>query len=238
MENRQKSIILLHGWRSSKENWEKIKKNLEKEGFTVMIPDLPGFKEETKLNNSWDLNNYIDWMEDFIKNKKNSGELTEPFFLLGHSFGGRIAIKFAVKHPEKICGLILISSAGIRPKKSLISNFTPFLKKLDFLPGYSIFRKIFYKLILRKTDYLKTEGALKETFKKIIEEDLTSILSQIQNKTLILWGEKDKLTPISDAYLMKAKIKNSKLEIFKGLSHISYLENPEIISKKILDFIK
>jgi len=237
MENRQ-YLIILHGWQGLKERWDKIKEKIEKGGVKVIIPDLPGFIEGTELTQPWDLNNYLVWMENFIEKEKSSGNLIEPFFLLGHSFGGRIAIKFAVKHPQKLKGLILISAAGIKTKEKFISNFTPFLKKFSFLPGYSFFRKLFYKFVIRKTDYLNVEGVMKETFKKVIEEDLAPILPQIRTKTLIIWGEKDKDTPISDGYLMKEKIENARMEILKGIGHIPHLDCPEILAKKILDFIK
>jgi pimeloyl-ACP methyl ester carboxylesterase len=238
MENSQNSIVILHGWYSSKERWQKVKEIIEKEGIKAEIPDLPGFKEETKLNNPWDLDNYLNWAEKFIKGKKNSGELTEPFFLLGHSFGGRIAMKFAIKNPEKIKGLILLSAAGIKPKENSIANSSLIFKRLSFLPGYNLFRKFFYKFILKKTDYIKLEGIMKETFKKVTGEDFSDLLPEIKTKTLILWGEKDNITPLSDAYLMKEKIKNSKLEILKGIGHTPYSENPEILGFKITEFIK
>lgn len=238
MEFSQKSIIILHGWQSSKEKWEKVKEKIEKNNIKVLVPDLPGFKEENQISQPWDLNNYLNWLSNFIEKEKKSGNLKDPIFLLGHSFGGRIAIKFSILHPEKIKGLILVSSAGIKPEKSSISNLTPFLKKLYFLPGYIFFRKIFYKFIIKRTDYLNAKGPMKETFKKIVDEDLFPLLPQIKIETLILWGEKDKTTPLSDAYLMKEKIINSKLEILKGLSHVPYSENPEFLAEKILDFVE
>jgi pimeloyl-ACP methyl ester carboxylesterase len=238
MENNQKSIVVLHGWYSSKERWQKVKEIIEKEGIKAEIPDLPGFKEETKLNNPWNLDGYLGWTEKFIEEKKNSGELAEPFFLLGHSFGGRVAIKFAIKHPEKLKGLILLSAAGIKLPENPVAKYSLIFKKLYFLPGYNLFRKIFYKFILRKTDYIKLEGVMKETFKNTVGEDLSGLLPEIKTKTLILWGEKDNVTTLSDAYLMKEKIKNSKLEILKGIGHTPYSENPAILGFKIAEFIK
>ena len=226
-----KTLIILHGWQSSRGKWEGVKKEIEREEIRVLVPDLPGFRKETKLNRAWNLDNYMDWFKDFSRDK-------EKFFLLGHSFGGRVSIKFAIKYPEKLKGLILVSAAGIKSKKKLISELSPTFKKFSFLPGYSFLRKLFYKFIIRKTDYLYVDGAMKETFKKVIEEDLTPILSRIKVNTLILWGQKDKITPLSDAHLMKEEIRESKLEVLEGLGHTPHLENPDILAKKILDFIK
>lgn len=233
MENAQ--LIILHGWFSSKEKWEKAKNSLEKEKVRVFIPDLPGFKEETKINRPWSLDNYIKWVKDYIEEKINSGEIKEPFFLLGHSFGGRVSINFAIRYPDKVKGLILVSSAGIRNRK--ISRLILF-KKLSFLPGGSFLKKIYYRFIIKRTDYLKADPVMKKTLSRVVEEDLFYVLSRIKVKTLIIWGEKDNTTPIAQGYLMKEKIKDSKLEILENVGHTPYLENPELLAKKISDFIR
>ena len=225
------SIIILHGWGSSKEKWKKVKENLEREGIEVIIPDIPGFLKETELQKPWALQDYLKWFCEFSKDK-------EKFFLLGHSFGGRISIKFAQKFPEKLKGLILVSAAGIKKKKRIISYFVPFLKKFWFLPGYNLLRKLFYKFVIRRSDYFQASNVMKETLKQVIQEDLTADLSQIKIKTLIIWGEKDKITPIKDAFLMKEKIQGSKLEILKKTTHTPYLECPDVLSQKIVNFIK
>ena len=226
-----KTLIILHGWQSSKEKWQKVKENIEDEGIEVVIPDLPGFKPETELPKPWSLDDYVEWLNNFSQGR-------EKFFLLGHSFGGRIAIKFASKYPQKLYGLILVSAAGIKKEKPAISKIAPILRNFSFLPGYNFFRRFFYCYILRKTDYLETSGALKETIKNILEEDLIPFLKEIRVPVLIIWGEKDKITPLSDAYLMRKEIKFSQLEILNGIGHTPHLENPELLAEKIKEFIK
>lgn len=231
------TLIILHGWQSSKEKWQEIKEEIEEQSIRVNVPDLPGFKEDTKLGRPWNLDDYVEWVAELLPKVE---EVAPPtIFLLGHSFGGRMAIKFAVKYPEKLKGLILVSSAGIKHKKNFcLQAVARIFSKFSFLPGYEFLRKVFYHKILGKTDYLKAEGALKETFKKTIEEDLTSLLLKIKVPTLIVWGEKDKITPLSDGYLIKERIESSKLEVLKGIGHTPHLENPELLSQEIINFIK
>lgn len=230
-----KTLIILHGWQSSKERWQEVKENIEPDEIEVLVPDLPGFKPETELKSPWNLDDYVKWLKVFSQGK-------EKFFLLGHSFGGRIAIKFAAKYPEKLQGLILVSAGGIESEKTLkeltILILAPYLKKLSFLPGYRLLREGFYRFILRKTDYIKAKGFLKETFKRVIAEDLTFILEKIKTPSLIIWGEKDKMLPLREGYLMNQKIKNSKLKIFKEIDHNPHTEVPQLLSEKIKEFLQ
>jgi len=203
----------------------------------VFVPDLPGFGKEPPPEKPWAVDDYVNWVNDYDnKNKPNN------FFLLGHSFGGRIAIKFATKYPEKLKGLILVSAAGLESEKSVkeisVSILAPYLSKLAFLPGYNFLREFFYRFVLKKTDYLKAKGTMKETFKKAIGEDLTPLLGTIKIPTLIIWGENDKTLPVTDGYLMNKKIENSRLEIMKGVDHTPQIEAPDLLAQKIIEFIK
>jgi len=240
-----KTLIILHGWQSSKEKWGKVKELLEKEEggskeIEVIAPDLPGFKAETTLERAWDLDDYVVWLEQFVAGR-------EKFFLLGHSFGGRVAIKFAVKHSYRLSGLILVSAAGIKKEPTLIRKLmekgsmlvrkmkfeeTPILKNI-----WGVFKKFFYQFILGKTDYLMASGFLKKTIKNILKEDLSSILEKIEVPTCLIWGEEDKITPLEDAYLMKKKIKLSQLKIMKKVGHTPHLEEPEGLVKLIKEFL-
>ncbi len=231
-KSQEKTILILHGWGSSSQKWQKIGDMLSKKGFSVIIPDFPGFGKNCDPPIPWNVDDYVNWVKEFTNNKK-----LENFFLLGHSFGGRVAIKFTVKYPKKVQKLILVSSAGIKPKTSRL-NFLSVAKKFKNIPGFLVIRKIFYKYILRKTDYLKVKGVMKETFKKIIKEDLIHYFSQIKASTLIIWGDKDKLTPISDAHIINKQIKNSKLEILKNIGHAPHLKCPEKLSEIISKFLK
>ena len=234
----QDTIVILHGWGSSKEKWLVVKEILDSKGIKVIVPDLPGFKKETALTRVWDLDDYVDWFKDFCS------DFDEPFFLLGHSFGGRIAIKFAAQNPEKLKGLILVSSAGIIPKKIFlrvyIGKITKFGKIFSFIPFYKLFRKGFYKYILRRTDYIQAEKLpyLKETFKNIIKEDLRKYFSKIQTQCLIVWGDKDDMTPLPDGKIMAQEIPNSKLKILRDIGHFPYTQNPKLLSEKIIEFIQ
>ena len=228
------AILVLHGWGGSSSSWDKVQKILASKGYTVICPDLPGFGESDIPREAWDVSDYMDLVVKFVKSQE-----LESFFVLGHSFGGRVAIKLAVRHPEKIKALILCGSAGIKPKLSLktkiILKLTKIGKKI-FSPK-SWIKKVFY-FFLRNKDYVKAKGTMKETMKKVLAEDLLPYLSEIRTRTLIVWGEKDKMVPVEKAHIFKEKIAGSILEILPQAGHSPHLKSPEKLSEIIFNFFK
>lgn len=202
---------------------------MEAKGLRVFVPDLSGFGQNPAPSVGWSIDDYVEWVKEYAA--RNS---LDRFFLLGHSFGGGVAAKFAAKYPEKIEKLFLVASAIVRRKtfkKELFKKISVFFPKLSFL------RKIFYKIFFLKSDYLYTTGVMKETYLKIVKEDLLRYLSEISLPAIIIWGDKDDITPLPDAYLIKKEIKNSKLEILPGIGHRVNFEAPEILVQKILENI-
>ena len=232
---RGKPFIILHGWGSGSDRWVLEAEIIAKQGYQVIVPDLPGFAESSKLNRPWTVNDYVKWLEDFTAELK-----IQDFNLLGYSFGGAVAAKMAVKYPQRVQKLFLVASAVIRKKtaqKSASAGFSKFVKLFKFLPYYALFRKAVYKFIIRKSDYVYTEGIMKQTYLNAIEDDVSYKLSFIKTPTVIIWGDKDEAVPVEDAYLINKKIRNSKLVIVEGADHLIHKKLPEVLAEKIIENI-
>jgi len=229
-------VLILHGWGSNSEKWERVIGDLSNNNFKVIVPDLPGFGKSQEPSEVWGVEEYC----SFVKNLVNSLGL-EKFVLLGHSFGGALAVKYASKLPEKIDKLLLVGAACFRrksPRKKLFYVFAKILKVFSFLPSYEKIRKGFYKIVVRRSDYPYTKGIMKDIYLKVIKKDLSEELSQIRIPTLIIWGKKDKIKPLKEAYLIKEKIKDARLAILPEAGHSPYRESPSDFSKTILKFLK
>lgn len=236
-------ILILHGWGSSSKNWIRVKEILASQGYKVFVPDLPGFGENPAPNKPWGVSDYVEWVNTFAEKNNLS-----RFFLLGHSFGGGVAVRFINLFPEKILGLILVAPA-LRREKTIKYYIVLILAKIGNLifsiPVFSFLRPLARKIlyfVVGTRDYYKLElqkiVTMKETFKKIVSEDLLSYLPKIKTPTLIIWGKKDNATPVEIAYLINKDIEGSKLEIIEGGRHALNLEVPEVLAKKILEFLK
>jgi len=232
-------FLILHGWGSNSERWIEVAEQISNlsaqagKGFKVIVPDLPGFGKSDALLIPWDTNKYINWIDQFIKdlNLKN-------FYILGHSFGGALASKIAVKHAQDVKKLFLVSAAVVRKKttkKSFFARIAKVVKIFNFLPYYGIFRKAVYKFIIRKSDYTYVEGIMKKTYLNVIAEDVSFQLPFIKVPVVIIWGDKDEFTPVDDAYLVKDKIKDSKLVVIPGASHDLNRKQPEVLAEKVAE---
>jgi pimeloyl-ACP methyl ester carboxylesterase len=288
-------IVLLHGWGVSSDKYLELIEclsqfsifNPEYSGFSILIPDLPGFGKSDEPNENWDLDDYVEFVDKFIKivgrEKKGfelikdllkriqkdptalkglwsqqeqckqygnmyyhtEGETVPRIILIGHSFGGRIAIKYAVKYPERIEKLILTGAAGIKhkltTKQRIFYNLAKAGKSFFVLPIISKFqkyaKKILYK-IAKEKDYYKASPRMKEIMKNILAEDLTPILEKIKTPTLLVWGKLDNSTPLADGKIMNEKIENSKLIVIDGANHSLPYQKPGKFAEIVLEFIK
>jgi len=230
-----KPFLILHGWGSNSDRWIEIAEIISKKGFKVIIPDLPGFGKSEPLDMPWNSNRYINWIEKFLK-ELNLNE----FYLLGHSFGGALASKIAIKYPQRVQKLFLVSAAVVRKKtakKDVSAKASKLIKIFSFLPYYGLFRKAVYKFIVRKSDYVYVEGVMKETYLNVIAEDMSFQIPFIKVPTIIIWGDKDEFTPPEDAYFIEKHIKNSKLIMIPGADHHLHRKQPEIVAEDILNNI-
>ena len=156
---------------------------------------------------------------------------------MGHSFGGAVAVKFSLIYPGYASKLILVSASAVRQpryKLMLIKKIADFIKPM--LSEKS--RKYILKLLkLDKTDYAQIESPqLKETFKKIISEDLAPYLIQIKTPTLVIWGENDKITPLGEGKIIAETIPGAKLIIIKNAGHFAFLEKLEKFIRLVKEY--
>ena len=227
-----KNIVLLHGWGAATYNLEPLKSEFEKLGWQVLLPQLAGF-ENPAPKEVWGIKEYSNYVREEAVNVFGK----DKFFVFGHSFGGGVAIKLASSNSKNLSGVILCATRGISRGKSVKRLLFTTLAKTGklFLVTPQLaqkFRKLLYKAA-REHDYEKTQGIMREVFKKVVSEDLKPSLHNIKVPTLILWGEDDKMTPIKDAKYIKSVLSKSKLVTYKDQGHKLPYEKPKVLAKEI-----
>lgn len=221
-------ILILHGWTYSTKKWGELVGLLEDAGFKVILPNIPGLTAE--IDRPWTIDDYILWLRKLVEKEKGK------VILLGHSNGGRISLAYASLFPEKISNLILIDSAGIyhknfgrKFKRFFFSNLAKIGKKITTSPKL---RALLYKVVGER-DYHDASPIQRQTMVNLISKDLIKVFSKIKIPTTIIWGKKDKITPLEDAVLMNKTIPNSKLFILDEARHSPMFTNP----KQVADII-
>ena len=232
-------VILLHGWLATLETMRPIANNLCK-NFKVYLVDVIGFGKSQLPEHPLKTDDFGDFLKEFTEklNIKNP-------ILIGHSNGGRIIINAVGRGLVKAKKVILIDSAGIKPKRSLgyyikIAFYKTGKFILNLLPNTKRIKAFKEKLRsnVGSSDYKASANVLKETMKLIVNEDLSYLLPKISVPTLIFWGSLDTATPISDAKKMEKLIPDSGLIEYAGSSHFSYLENLNNFNTVVNEFLK
>jgi len=193
---------------------------------------LIGFGESHEPYRPYNLNDYCIFLEQFIKDFN----INNPI-IIGHSFGGRIGIKYASRN-NNIKKLILINAAGIKQKS---------LKRSLLVLKYKIKKKYYqltrnfikYNKLINNSgsnDYINSSSIMKATLSKVVKEDLKKDMKKIKTKTLIIWGKNDTVTPYKDAIKINKLIENSQL-IALDTDHFSYIKKENDVINNINKFI-
>jgi pimeloyl-ACP methyl ester carboxylesterase len=248
-------VLCLHGWDANHEAFKEVREALINDPVQVIVPDLPGFGDSADPPQAWSVDDYADFVDELVRVLE-----LRDVLLVGHSFGGRIAIKLASRHASPfdsthsvrsaqddmlsmtpwISSMYLCGAAGIRQTKYIKRTIGIFLAETGRLifriPGLKRFekyaRKALYK-ILRVHDYEKTKGVIRETMIKVINEDLTPLLEMIDVPVDLFWGEGDRYTPLAHGKLMNKKIAQSTLHTYPGVRHGVHHHKAEEIAVEI-----
>jgi len=232
----QSPILVLHGWRLNNSYYSRLIELLNKNGFQAHALDLPGFGKEPLVSQTMDLSDYVTFIKEYIDKKK-----WEKVVLIGHSFGGRVSLKYASENSDRVDTLILTGVPIIRDisfkKKVQFVIASMGSKTLRLLPKnlYEFLRKSLY-YVIGEWDYYKS-GELKGVFKNIISEDLIPYIKKITVPTVLVWGEKDTITPTR--ILSKVTNLNPKIvtRIIPASGHSVIYKSPEEFYKTIKEFL-
>ncbi len=242
-------LILLHGMSSSLNTWDSIVLFLKDKKRLISI-DLPAFGlTGPNPENEYSFAYYNKFLDSFL----NQLHVTKCM-IAGNSLGGAIAWEYTASH-SNVAKLILIDAAGY-PSKNAKGSIgfkiasTPVINNLLlYITPKSLVRKSLEGIYFDKDrvtdaqverfhDVAISEGNRKAAltiFKKGFERDPEKINS-ITTPTLIIWGEKDGVIPVDNAYLFEKNIKGSKLEVLKNIGHVPMEEAPKKVADLIVAF--
>ena len=235
-------LVLVHGFLGSSEMWEP-QINFFKNYFRVIVPDLPGFGKSKEVKSHNSIQSIANLLLKCLEEKK-----IDKFYLLGHSMGGMIVQEMAKKSGNKISKLICYSTG---PRGEMPGRF----ETVD--QSRANLKKNGLEIMIRniaKTWFVKGENAKyfdicinagKQASIETVDNALIAFknwngvdtLKNIKNKTLIVWGDKDKSYNLEQIKTLEKNIPNSSLIVFNNCAHNIHLEEPEKFNNTIKHFL-
>lgn len=231
-------VVVMHGWGCNRRTVASICAIARAMGRPVLNVDFPGFGESPEPAGVWGTDDYSRAMEALL-NHLNIGD---DAVLLGHSFGGRVAITIASR--RRVGKVVLVDAAGVKPRRSMkyylkVYTFKAQKHLLRLLLGRQRAEARLDRLRAKagSSDYAGASPCMRRILSRVVNEDLTHLMPQIKAPTLMIWGEADTATPLHDAKVMESLIPGSGLVSFPGAGHYSFLDRPQQFAAVLTSFL-
>lgn len=214
-----KNIIFLHGWGC---DLSIFKRYSSLPSGKVYLIDLPGFGKSSTPKRAFDTLDYANILKEFIDELK----IDDPI-LIGHSFGGKVVLKYESMYKSSKC--ILIAPSIFKPKR----DFSYYIKVYT----YKVLKRIGLNLNMGSNDYKMANGIMKNILINVCNEDLSDDVLLVESDVLIMWGVDDETVPIDDGYKLNSLLKNSGIVAIPNCKHYPFIENEGYFRRVLESFI-
>ena len=219
-------MLFLHGYLSSKESFLPQIEYFS-DYFRVTALDFPGFGQAEPLPAAWSVADYADWTEEAAAHLG----LAFPH-VIAHSFGGRVAVK-CLSRQDTFDRAVLTGCAGIVPKRKWGYHVR--------VKAYRAAKKIAPRWAEKhfgSAEYRQLSPLMRESYKKIVNEDLREDAAKIARPVLFVCGTEDGETPLSSIKIYLSRVKGSQLFTMEGCGHFAHLESPLAFNAAAEEFLR
>ncbi|WP_163100218.1 alpha/beta fold hydrolase [Peribacillus alkalitolerans] len=242
-----KAIVILHGLGNNSQSWKHQLNGLEDQ-YRIIAWDAPGYGESSDPKEEFQqFSQFADVLKEFLCSLG-----LQSVYLLGHSMGSAIAIDFTVRFPEMVDALIISDAtrgaAGLSQdeNKSKLENR---LHSINTLEPNELAKKRVKALlspnaspeVIEEAERIMSQvrpSGYRSVSYSLANLNQMELLSSIQVPTLVLCGELDQVTPVSESKIFHEKISNSEFAIVPNTGHLCYQEDPETFNKLVIDFLQ
>lgn len=215
-------LVWGHGWAHSHASLLPLAVAMRSRADSLLV-DFPGFGASPLPPGVWGTADYADAMAAWL-----GGLPKRRRVWIGHSFGCRVGLQLAARHPEAVDALFLIAAAGLRPHRSLTTRLKRLPRRLAFRAMRAITPEGPARDRLRErygsSDY-RSAGSMRPVLVKAVSEDLTDVASRIRLPVVLVHGEADSESPPEIATRLHALIPGSRLHLLRGFDHLSILSD-------------
>lgn len=212
-------VVALHGWARTRQDW-----NSTLLGYDALGLDLPGFGATPPPDDGWSTSEYAEWLRELLAELAGSGG--ERPVLVGHSFGGRIAVHLAAAAPDLVRGIVLTGVPLLRAQVAASKPGFGF-RAMKALNRWHVISNERMEQERRKrgsADYVAAQGVMREVLVKAVNEDYGDQLDQISTNGLpvaMVWGEHDTAAPVAMAERALQRLgASADLDVVPGSAHL------------------
>lgn len=225
-------LFVVHGWTYDLGKWTEQCAALHERGIEAVLLKVPGLTAPS--DQVWTIDGYVQWLHEQLANEKSP-------IVLGHSNGGRIALKYLAKYPSGFRRLILLDSAGVPVQsavKKLKLKFVLVVSKVASpLKAIKPLKKVVYKL-LKAQDYDNAPEHMKRTMSNMLAADKTIDFASIAVPVDIIWGSNDTVTPLWMGRYIQSHIAGATLQIVDGARHAPQATHVEQVADMLAKIVK
>lgn len=224
-------VVLLHGWGCSGALMKSVADALSPD-MTVLSIDFPAHGGSGRPPEPWGVPDFAEALRELLIRLDFL-----PCAVVAHSFGVRVSIYLASTYPEMFTKLVFTGGAGIKPQpteesKKRAARYQQWKKINIAIKKVKLFEPLARRMeeALREkygsADYNALDEEMRKTFVKVVNLDLSDRLREIQQPTLLLWGDRDTATPLWMGQQMEKDILDAGLVVLEGGTHFAYVEQP------------
>jgi pimeloyl-ACP methyl ester carboxylesterase len=203
------TVVALHGWQRTGADFAEIV-----DGLDAVSIHLPGFGITPEPPTAWGSEDYAEAVADAIAG-------FGPVVLLGHSFGGRVAVRLAARYPQYVSGIVLTGVPLLRltpaPKPALGFRVVRSLAKAGVVPAAVLEKQ---RRKHGSADYLAAQGVMRDILVRVVREDYRDDLARITTPVRMVWGENDTAAPADAGLAASQLIRGARYRAVAGAGHL------------------
>ena len=217
------TVVALHGWARDRRDFSEALKGLDS-----LSLDLPGFGLSPVPHEPWDTTKYAECVLEVLQ------ELDAPPVLVGHSFGGRVAVRLAALHPRFVAGLVLTGVPLIRrPSRSSSPGVYRVIKALHTrgIVNQKVMARV--RSHYGSSDYNNAVGVMRDVLVRVVNESYERELRELQCPIRLIWGANDTAAPVWIAQEASLVAPRAELTVLDGVGHFVPLQAPAAIREAV-----
>jgi pimeloyl-ACP methyl ester carboxylesterase len=224
------TVLALHGWARSHRDFARVLAPAGGPALDAIALDLPGFGSAAAPPEPWGSREYAELVAEILV------EMDPPVVLLGHSFGGRVALELAAMRPEGVAGLVL---TGVPLQRTGVPRHPPLqfrvARRMHKLGLVSEVRMEMLRQRFGSSDYRAAQGVMRSVLVRVVNERYDDVLQTIRCPVDLVWGADDEVTPLAVAQAAAEQLASARVTVLPGTGHLTPLSAPDALRAAVLE---